>query len=207
MIRTVIEGDDMYESFEIQAHYAPEVLLEQMSKAGNAVKVAMRAALTSSKIHTVTRSGIKGNYLAPSSPRPFGQRESLKDGSDSNPSNMKSFVTSFLMESSKTLVVGGRHRAFRPIVREDGEIKGFGTEVGSVSKATYAILNRMNTGQENSHYPTRSKLSKKNIGTGWAKVGVIASHGKVQEYMDKGLLKTFETALNNNPPKKIRRTV
>ena len=144
MIYTKVTGDDVLNSLKILTKFVPQVALEMMSKAGNAVRVEQRRALKSSRsVFYVTRENTRGKYLARSSvPLPFGHRESKNKTAD--PDNMANFINSYLMERAMTLVVNGTHPSFIPVIRRDGEVVGVGARVKGVSKETHAILERMN---------------------------------------------------------------
>jgi len=194
-----VNGVDVFKVFQDMATYAPNIALEQMSKAGSEVREQQRKALKSTTVHTVTRVGKNGKkYLADAgASRAFGARE--EDNQDANPSNMASFINSFLMEGRMVMVVNGSHRAFRPILRRDGEVIGVGNLVGGVSKETHAILQRMNDNKILSDYPIRSQLAtKKQIGTHYADTGNSRAKPKVVEYLTKGYEKTMERVIKKS---------
>lgn len=91
-------------------------------------------------------------YYAKSSTKQLGLRISNKTGKIDDPRSMSNFITSFLMEKSETLIVGGTHRRFRPLMRRNGEVVGYMPPVGGVSRETQAIINKMDTGRFNSYY-------------------------------------------------------
>lgn len=175
-----------------------------MSKAGNAVRKSMRSKLESSTTNYLTRVGDKGAYLQKVPSRSLGGREShTVDNQESNPSNMSAFITNFLMEKSETLVVGGANPRHTPLLRENGEVVGTGKTQGAVSPRSIAILHRMDTGEENSLYPTRSKLMNNVEGRGFMKNGMVAASGKVRAYLAGGFLTVMRQAQATHIPKKV----
>lgn len=183
MIHTKVVGDDIIGSLQILTKYVPQVALEMMSRAGNAVRVEQRRALTSSKrVYYVTREDMGKKYLSLINyGLPFGHRESKNK--DANPDNMVNFINSYLMESAMTLVVNGTHPSFIPILRRDGEVVGAGSRVKGVGKETHAILERMNDDRESRYYPTRDKLKKGKIGSHYADIGNRNAQPKAMQYL------------------------
>ena len=208
MIKNVVStGTDMFYEFKILGHYSVEVMLEQMSKAGVSVALAMKDALKSSApTHTMTRVSVRGAYLTKSpTPRTFGARESHQlSGEDSDPSNMSAFIDSFLMEASHTLVVNGMHPSYRPSLRKGGKVIGFGKRQSAVGKETHAIMRRMNDGSLNNQYPTRSQLSTDEIGSKYAQKGASAAQSKVSRYLKEGYGKVLTNAITHEPTRETR---
>jgi len=197
MIRFDAQGVDLFEDFSNYIEFAPQVALEMMSKSGNEVREKQRAALTSTYTNTMTyvTNGIK--HLAKSlSPLPFGHRE--QDNTTASPSSMASFINSYLMEESMTLIVNGKHGTFYPVMREKGEVVGVGSPIGAVGKKTHAILQRMNDDSIIDGYPTKDRLSKKNIGTHYASLGNSNAQGKVNEYLLVLYSQTLELVMQSH---------
>jgi hypothetical protein len=182
MVHTQVIGDDIQKGIEALKEYVPQVAMEMLSKSGNAIRDAQRRELkrTTTKQITVSKNGYQ--YLKPISVAiPFGHRE--QDNKTANPDNMASFITSYLMEKHLTVVVNGTHKAFRPIIRRDGDPIGVGSRVGSTSKQTHAILQRMNDDKLDPYYPKRTQLSTNRIGTGYAQRGNSSAQGKINHYL------------------------
>ncbi len=77
----------------------------------------------------------------------LGQRISHRNkGSMDRPSSMVNFITSNLMTKSMTMVVAGKHGRLRPKLRKDGKVIGFAGSVGATTKGSYAILQKLNSG-------------------------------------------------------------
>ena len=201
---TLTAEDEIFYAFRQIRILSREVALQQMSKSGNAVRESMRSALKSTSTQYMTRVGKKGDaYLRKTSTRVFGQREShTVDGMTSNPESMESFITSFLMEKSETLVVGGANPRFTPLLRTDGEVVGTGTPVGAVAPASIAILHRMDTGEKNSNYPAHSMLSPDLEGRGFMNAGMLAASGRVRAYLAGGYFQVMRQAQAKHPPEK-----
>jgi len=181
---TKIVGDDILNSLQILTKFVPQVALEMMSRAGNAVRVEQRRALKNSRrVYTVTREDLAGNKYLAFSPQPleFGHRESKNQ--TANPESMANMINSYLMEASMTLVVNGSHPSFIPVIRRDGEIVGVGSRIKGVGKATHAILQRMNDDKRDSYYPTRDQLYKGKIGTYYAQRGISNARQKTTNYL------------------------
>jgi len=196
----VTSEDEIFYAFRRIRVLSREVALEQMSKAGNAVRKSMRDKLKATSTQYMTRVGDSGAYLKKGAKRTFGEREShTLDGQESNPSNMSAFITSFLMEKSETLVVGGANPRFTPLLRKDGEVVGTGRPQGAVSPRTIAILHRMDTGIENPLYPTRSKLHEDLDGREFMTAGMLSASGKVKAYLAGGFLQVMKQAQAKDP--------
>ncbi len=179
-----------------------------MSKAGNAVRVAMRSALVANSTHMVTRVGKNGAYLERTAARTFGHRESTtQDNLESNPPQMSQFTTNFLMEKSGTLVVGGANPAFTPLLRENGEVIGTGAYQSAVSPTTIAILHRMDTGKMNGDYPKHSMLTENVKGRNFMNEGMARASGQVKAYLAGGFLRVMREAHRVHPVEVITRKI
>lgn len=201
---TVTSEDEIFYAFREIRILSREVALEQMSKAGNAVRKSMRSKLESNTTKYMTRVGEVGAYLKKVPSRRFGEREShTVDNQESNPNNMSAFITNFLMEKSETLVVGGANPRHTPLLRKNGEVVGTGRTQGAVSPRSIAILHRMDTGEENSLYPTRSRLIADTEGRGFMRGGMIAASGTVRAYLAGGFLSVMRQAQAHHLPKKV----
>ena len=124
--------------------------LESLSVAGSALRDEARTAMRSKQHHwfqKLTRDGRMVLYRNPDKLRQLGLRISHSSGRVDDPDSMSSFITSYLMDKSLTVVVGGRHPAFYPVKRRNGQPVGRLGRVAGVSKRTQAILHMMNFGQ------------------------------------------------------------
>jgi len=188
---------------------AREVAMEQLSKSGNAVREGMRNALKSNGANYITRVGANGPYLERvTGGRQYGLREShTQDLQDSNPPSMANMITSFLMEKSQTLVVGGMNPRFTPLLRRDGKVVGTGSSVPAVGAQTAAILHRMDTGKQLADYPTRSMLTDNVEPRGFMLAGITKTRGKVQGYLSRGYTEAVKNTVNKTDVKIIKRVI
>ena len=130
----------------IRTHHG--VAKESLSVAGNHLRVSARSAFISSQRTAWGFKNINGKRRLIHNSRynkVMGQRYKRKSGQIDSPSNMANFITSYLMETSMKVVVGGKHKG--------GQVKRYvnGVPTGSikikgVSKKTFAILDRLNVG-------------------------------------------------------------
>jgi len=190
-IRLVTESN-FADAFKMLRALGIGVMFQQMGHAGNVVKNSIRKEMHNS-IGTLYRTRVSKNgkpYLLRGELRKFGLRESMTiDDGVVSPDSMEAMVQSFLMEKSETLVVNGMMKAHTPVRYENGKKVGFEKPVKAVGKRTYAILNRMDTGQYIDGYDFRSRLSTKNIGRRYAKKGISnamprVNHILLDEYRD-----------------------
>lgn len=207
-MRAIVD-DQIAGSFSILRFIAREVAMEQMSKAGNAVREGMRNAMKSEGTNYITRVGENGPYPEKvDNGRQYGLREShTQDGVDSNPPSMANMIISFLMEKSGTLVVGGMNPRFRPLLRKDGEVVGTGSAQPAVGARTAAILHRMDTGERLSDYPVRSMLYGKAEPRDFMSEGISRSEGKVRGYLTRGFDEVTKNAVNNKDIAVIKRVI
>lgn len=201
--------DQIQGSFKILAFIAREVAMEQMSKSGNVIRERMRSSMRSEGTNYITRVGKNGPYLEKiEGGRQYGLREShTQDEVESNPSSMANMISSFLMEKSNTLVVGGMNPRFRPLLRRDGEVVGTGKAQAAVGPRTAAILYRMDTGVLLSDYPTRSMLSPDAKPRGFMSRGIERAEGDVRNYLTKGFDSVTAKAINQADIKIIKRVI
>lgn len=151
----IIESlDGISKSFTIIQASSREVAMEVMSKAGHYAMMGARSKMKSYSHHwfrKLYKDGVVRPYYAKTATKQLGLRVD-KRGKIDSPRSMSNFITSFLMEKSETVIVGGTHRRFRPIMRRNGKVVGFAGTVGGVSRASQAILNKLDTGTFNSYY-------------------------------------------------------
>lgn len=122
--------------------------LDALDQAGLTIQKAQRRAFRNSRTNFVQfyKNG-KLQIYASKSGRRIGRRLSHKKKSNNgSPENMESFITSSLNAKNMSVVVAGRHKAFTPKIRRDGQVVGTGKKVGSVTKGSYAILQKLNSG-------------------------------------------------------------
>jgi hypothetical protein len=125
-------------------------MLEQSSKAGNKVRLAVRGEFLRSHTNWVQyyQNG-KRKLKKTNIKQTLGKRIAHRNkGGFDDPMNMANFITSFTHQTTGTTVVGGGHRAFRPFIIKDGKIKGRLGTVGATSRQTLAILEKLNYGDD-----------------------------------------------------------
>lgn len=195
------------------------VALESLSVAGSKIRDSARAEFERSEGHQWFQKIIKGKsrklgnrriYQNKDSYKIFGLRTSYETGGLAKPPSMKNFITSYLMGKSFTVVIGGKHPKFRPIKYREGKVQGRMATVEGVSKASHAILHKLNFGEQNEHH--RWKEGKKSIeqfkgrwkarhfmGKGYAQ-----ARPAVNEALTKRLLQHIGKAVNRVEIKKRR---
>ena len=126
--------------------------LDALDQAGTVIRERSRQAFRGSTPHhwsmVISKTG-KRRVVRSKEMQETGMRRSHITGQIENPKNMESFITSYLMEKSLTMVVGGKHKSFRPKRRRDGNVTGYLPRVGGVSEASYGILKKLDDGDEN----------------------------------------------------------
>lgn len=139
----------MLEKIRLLSH---GMALEMLSVAGSHLQREARKSMRrqSHNWHQLFRNGkivIKKADL-----RELGLRISHSDGSLANPNSMSNMITSYLMEKSMTVVIGGKHKSFVPNSRDGGVVTGKRSRVNAVSKSTHSILHKLNFGERNEHH-------------------------------------------------------
>jgi len=122
--------------------------LDALDHAGIVLRTAQRTAFKSSRTQW-RQSYIKGKrrIFKTTSSNILGNRVSHQTRSNrGRPSSMANFITSNLMEKSMIMVVGGKHGKLSPKLRRDGKVIGLAKPVSSVTKGSYAILQKLNNG-------------------------------------------------------------
>jgi len=122
--------------------------LDALDHAGIVLRDSTRKAFRASRTNW-RQSYIKGELkiFRTSSSNVLGKRMShVGKNSNGTPDNMESFITSNLMTKSLTMVVGGKHGRLKPMLRKDGKVVGYAKTVGAVTKGSYAILQKLNSG-------------------------------------------------------------
>ena len=144
-------GNGLLQQISLVSHFAG---LEALSKAGNAIKDEQRKAMKSMKSHWIKEfvNGKLNIRFDKGYSAELGKRISHATGDTENPDSMSNFITSYLMDKSNTVVIGGMHKRFRPMMIKDGEFRGYESSVGATSKKTHAILLKMDSGKKNKYY-------------------------------------------------------
>ncbi len=193
---------------------APNLAREQMSKAGHYVKEAMRSSMRRRGHSWHQRVNSKGK-IHPVKARNFkqlGRRTTRKGTPSHTPPSMANFITSYFQEKSGTLVVGGGHAGFRPIMRKDGKITGVGSYVKGIGKHSQSILHKLDTGERtmttkkgtyNHGWWSNGAVGEKSFikganfkGRGFMNEGIRRASGKVNSMITSEYDKSFGRAMN-----------
>jgi len=139
-----------------------DVAFEHMSKIGNKVRVNAGKAMNQQRhrhswLNKKTKAGGRSPYYSSTKQKNLGHR-TKPGGALDNPSSMSNMISSFLMEKSGVLLVGGRNKAFTPIRRKDGKVVGTAKRQGAITKHTQSIIHKLDTGERNENH-------------GWGKAG------------------------------------
>lgn len=131
-----------------------EVAFEHMSKIGNTVRKNAGKRMRSSKnrhhwLQKPDKNGVLKPYYSTET-KEFGQRTKRDGKTVANPPSMGNMISSFMMEKSGVLIVGGKNKAFTPIRRRDGEIVGVEKRQGAITAHTQSIIHKLDTGERNS---------------------------------------------------------
>lgn len=129
--------------------------LAALDKAGKELLKSTREAFKASTSHYwhLTIVNGKRRYWYGQPRAEFGKRQSPTG--KAGPDNMVQHITSYLMDKSLTLVVGGKHKAFRAKyygsawdagVRDPAQVKEAGNRTGHTDKGTWEILNKLAKG-------------------------------------------------------------
>jgi len=126
-------------------------------------------------------------YLSKSKSKELGRRTKV-DGSVENPASMENMISSFLMEKSGVLLVGGRNKAFTPIKRRDGKIVGVEKRQGAITKHTQSIIHKLDTGERNNHHGWlwNGSIEKKSMAGGFTSTGLHGRRFKGRNFMRAG---------------------
>lgn len=175
--------------------------LECLSISGDIVRKNARNRMRQSRTNWFAR---KSNgkilwYKHPSATKELGRRISMKSGSPVNPDSMSNMINSYLMEKSYTVVIGGSHPRTKPKRRENGEVKGYLPPLPPVSKATKAILHKLNTGQQSADYknPHQQYKNPRYLGYHFMEKGYMDSKAAIIDVMTRRYETMFGRATNN----------
>jgi len=205
---TITSLDGISESFAVIKATSREVAMEVMSKAGYHAMEGARSKMKSYShrwFRKMYKDGVVRPYYSTGATKQLGLRVD-KSGKIDNPRSMSNFITSFLMEKSETLIVGGVHKRFRPIFRDKGKIVGFGKMVGGVSRETQAILNKMDTGQFNSYYRDSGYAKDpKYVTRPFMATGFASAEPKIRASLTSEYIRIVRLALNREKVPVIKR--
>lgn len=142
-----------------------DVAFEIMSKVGNKIRenAGKNMVATRHRHHWLQRKNKKGNGLTPyyskTETKELGQR-TAKDATIDNPSSMKHMISSNLIEEKGIVIVGGRNRGKKVILRKDGEVVG-GSYLNAVGKRAQSIIHKLDTGERNEYHGWNKSLEDK----------------------------------------------
>ena len=197
-----------------------DVAFEHMSKIGNAVRKnagnRMRSAGNRHHWLQTSKNGKLVPYKSKIKTKELGLRTN-KNGRVDSPDSMSNMISSFMMEKSGTLIVGGRNKAFTPILRKDGQVVGVGKRQPAITKHAQSIINKLDTGKRNQYHgwgasgKQDSMESFKNArfkGRGFMMAGFRNSKGYMRQELTVGYEKTIGRAVNRvsinlKPSKKV----
>lgn len=171
---------------------APEVAKEQISKAGNSVKKAMQER-AKKRSHGWFQKLSKNNkkYLIKSKykRKTLGDRDNLY-GTATGADNVVDIISSYFMEQHGTLVVGGVHKAFTPILRKNGKVVGVGKRVKGRGRELQAIIHKLDTGERNKDHGwyVNGKISKKSMREKGKGLGIYGKKFKGRYFMRRGII-------------------
>ncbi|MBL0721004.1 MAG: hypothetical protein JJV88_00290 [Sulfurovum sp.] len=214
------------------------VSYEILSKSGSAVKKNIQNEMNKSRVR---RQTVRTDKRTRTSRNPvhsaltiaktnrgemklLGERQG-QDGRNmrSSKNSMGNLITSFLMEKTGTLVVGGVHKSFVPNIRRDGVVIKTGARVKGTSRETQAIIHNLDTGNKNhpqygmgrrneikrgsSLWNEHSYNVRDGRGFGFIKRGYRNSKPYIREQLTNGYIKTLGRAVNkikiNTRPQKV----
>ena len=145
--------------------------LDALDHAGSALRDATRQAMWlggahrwNQSVEMATQGKNKGRptrRIFLGKVRAVGKMMSHRTGSVHKPGHIKNFITSYLMERSMTMVVAGKHKAFRAKTRRNGKVVGSQRRTQAVGKGSYGILQKLNNGgsydQQSSDYKQHAR--------------------------------------------------
>jgi len=187
--------------------------LESLSVAGSHVQKAARKSMRQQS-HNWNQDFINGKrriYKTARQPRELGLRMSMKRAGLANPRSMSNFIKWYLMEKHLTVVIGGRHPSFTPIKREGGQVKGYMKRISATSKASHAILEKLNSGELNENYDRKSMPRFKGAeyvkNRNFMDKGANAAKGAVLDAMTRRYESLLHKAVNNANIRVVKRGV
>jgi hypothetical protein len=134
--------------------------LDVLDQAGQKMRKSIRMAMALSSRHNwqqevrmITRGKNKGKnrrVIFQGAIKEVGSKMmNHSTGSIHQPGNMKHLISSYLMERKMTMVVGGMSPRHTPVKRRDGKIMGKLNRQPAITKGSYAILKKLNSGDAN----------------------------------------------------------
>jgi len=187
-----------------------DVAFEQMSKIGNKVRVNAGKKMNQQRhrhswLNKETKDGKRSPYYSKTSQKNLGRR-TRPDGSVDTPSSMSNMISSFLMEKSGVLMVGGKNKAFTPVKRRDGEVVGTEKRQGAITAHTQSIIHKLDTGERNKEHGWGTAGTSKTSMEGFKKAryrgrrfmrdGFNQSIPYMKQELTKGYEKTIGRAVN-----------
>lgn len=183
--------------------------LETLSVAGAHLQREARLAMVRKRHQWANEieGGKRRIYKMQNANRELGLRMA-REGGLANPKSMSNFITSYLNEKSMVVVVGGRHKSFTPNKRRDGEVVGTMPRVAAVSKASHAILHKLNFGELNENYTRKSMRRFRGAqytGYRFMEEGYAAAKGQIEDAMTRRYETLLHKAVNRAKVKTIKK--
>lgn len=178
--------------------YSKLALIEQSSKAGDIGRKSIRKEFRSETTEWA-KEYKDGKLKFSKKTSKLGMRlnHQKNQGSVASPESMESMITSMTHQTTGTTVIMGGHKDFYPILLENGEVKGYGKKVSSITRKTLSILEKLNSGNIDSVY--KANRDKKNFNTGqfkgkqnykkrnWAERGWNSAYSQIKSEMTEKL--------------------
>lgn len=189
--------------------------LDALDQAGAKIRNEQRKALINSGSHgwgmKVSKNSKRYITYTDKKNRRYGTRTFHTNGKPGKPSNMLSMINSFLMEKNMTMVVNGMHPAFTAKTRRDGKVVGYQKRVKGVTRSTYEILKKLDSGKIDEDYEkhVRSKSMEvfenaKYKKTNYAQRGYQVALPQVKQLMGSKFEKILGRTINNLKVKEVK---
>lgn len=189
--------------------------LDVLDHAGAKLRDGLRTSFRKAEKHgwgmKVPKNGKRYITYDKSQNNPLGIRYYHKTGDIAKTPSMENFITSYLMESKMTMVVGGKNPSFTPKTRRDGVVTGYEKRQSGVTLDSYLILKKLNSGNineadEKKHLSYKTKLRPKSMPNfknakykyrGWAEEGYANALPEVMTLMSSKYETLLMTKVNN----------
>jgi len=131
----------------------------------------------------------------------MGVRISYETGKLAKTPSMFNFISSYLMEKSMVVVIGGKNPGFYPARYENGEFVGNLKWQPGTSKASHAILHKLNFGEQNAeHRWDEGRKSISQFEGRWKKrnfmsKGYFSAVPAINEALNSRLLKLLDKSI------------
>lgn len=186
--------------------YSKLALIEQSSKAGKLGMDSIRKEFRSETTEWA-KEYKDGKLQFSKKTSKLGMRlnHQKNQGSIASPESMESMITYMTHATTGTTVIMGGHKTFYPILLKNGEVKGYGSKISSITRRTLSILEKLNSGDIDSVYQANRDKKKFNTGQfkgkqnykkrNWAERGWNGAYSQIRTEMTNklhDLIVTFE---------------